>query len=55
MKPMVFVFCFALLGCGVKAPPVAPEERIEQNTNLDCSPNDPECDATDPNYIPHKK
>ena len=42
-----------LFGCGVKAPPIAPERRaVPQSLKLDCSPTDPDCDKTDPNYKP---
>jgi hypothetical protein len=47
------VLALLLAGCGVKLPPVAPERNPEPaNLNLNCSPNDPECDKTDPNYKP---
>lgn len=40
-----------LLGCGVKAPPIAPVRAPEPAVlNLDCEPEDPKCDRTDPNY-----
>lgn len=44
-----------LCGCGVKLPPVAPERTPDPpaRPNLDCSPKDPECDRTDPNYKKH--
>jgi len=47
----VALFCS---GCGVKAPPVAPEREEKENLKLDCSIYDPECDKEDPNYIPMK-
>lgn len=39
-------------GCGVKAPPVAPEQAPEDLRKLDCSPDEPDCDRTDPKYKP---
>jgi hypothetical protein len=47
------IFLFLLFSCGVKTPPsapVRPDQPIPQN--LDCSPTDPACDKTDPNYKP---
>lgn len=45
-----------LASCGVKLPPVAPERNSEPaSLNLNCSPSDPECDKTDPNYKPKGK
>lgn len=41
--------------CGVKAPPIAPEQVRVDHRKLDCSPYDSECDKTDPNYVPRKK
>lgn len=55
MKPffLVLISCLILASCGVKLPPVAPEKNPEpKNLNLNCSPNDPSCDLTDPNYKP---
>lgn len=44
--------CLILLfsSCGVKAPPIAPEQKIEETSVLDCSPQDPKCDVLDPKY-----
>lgn len=45
-----------LAGCGVKLPPVAPEkDPLPASLNLNCSPSDPNCDKTDPNYKPKGK
>lgn len=45
---------FLLSGCGVKLPPIAPERPLPPPPppKLDCSPQDPTCDRTDPNYRP---
>jgi hypothetical protein len=52
-KACLTALCFLLLGCGVKLPPVAPPKNPEPaNLHLDCSPTDPGCDKTDPNYQP---
>jgi hypothetical protein len=50
------VLTFALQGCGVKLPPVAPQRAPEppKPKNLDCSPKDPNCDREDPNYKSHR-
>jgi hypothetical protein len=43
-----------LCGCGVKLPPIAPDRKPEHAApKLDCSPQDPNCDKTDPNYKKH--
>ena len=49
------LFCLALSACGVKAPPIAPESVSRDERVLNCSPQDPKCDVTDPNYQPKKK
>ena len=47
------IFLFLLFSCGVKTMPVAPERAAAPpSVNLDCSPKDPNCDRTDPNYQP---
>lgn len=47
------IFLFLLFSCGVKTMPVAPERTTPAPAlNLDCSPQDPTCDRTDPNYKP---
>jgi hypothetical protein len=51
----LFLASLALLlsACGVKLPPVAPQrEPMPATLNLNCSPEDPDCDKTDPNYRP---
>jgi hypothetical protein len=53
---MTLVCAIFLAGCGVKLPPVAPERNPEPaNLNFNCSPGDPDCDKTDPNYKPKGK
>jgi hypothetical protein len=50
------IFIFLLFSCGVKVAPSAPvraDQPIPQN--LDCSPTDPTCDKTDPNYQPQRR
>lgn len=48
--------CCSLLACGVKVPPIAPERPPESvPLKLDCSPKDPDCDRTDPNYKPKSR
>ncbi len=47
-----------LQSCGVKLPPVAPqrdEGPPSLSQNFDCSPQDENCDKTDPNYQPKKR
>ena len=47
------VFLFLLFSCGVKVLPLANENTTTPMApNLDCSPLDPNCDRTDPNYRP---
>ena len=43
-----------LYSCGVKKPPLAPQRQKDPGSisHLDCSPKDPDCDKTDPNYQP---
>jgi hypothetical protein len=56
MRILFFVLGFLLIGCGVKAPPVAPEHEPEHpSLNLNCSVNDPDCDKEDPKYVPKGK
>ena len=53
MKFLVLILgCLLLSACGVKAPPIAPEQKLEDTRKLNCSPKDPDCDAVDPNYKP---
>lgn len=56
MKHALFmILALAAAGCGVKAPPIAPEhppQKLEKKLN--CSPQDPTCDEEDPNYRPRK-
>lgn len=53
MKTALLLILGSLLfSCGVKAPPIAPEQKLEDTRKLNCSPKDPDCDATDPNYKP---
>jgi predicted small lipoprotein YifL len=50
----LFIFwAFSLSGCGVKAPPIAPEsEKRAPLPNLNCSPTEENCDKEDPHYRP---
>lgn len=52
--PAALILCFALLlsACGVKAPPIAPEEKPADLRKLSCSPLEPDCDVRDPKYKP---
>lgn len=53
---LFFGFLFGLAGCGVKAPPIAPQrEAVPALLNLNCSPTDPDCDVQDPNYVPQSR
>lgn len=58
MRPHSLIFVLLLIsfsGCGVKAPPIAPERPRPDERKLDCSTDDPECERTDPNYKPKGK
>jgi predicted small lipoprotein YifL len=58
LRLLLAVFCLvSFIACGVKLPPVAPEHDPEPRPalNLDCSPQDENCDKTDPNYRPRKR
>lgn len=47
------VFFLSISACGVKAPPKAPIVKPEPKAlNLNCSPEDPDCDRKDENYVP---
>jgi hypothetical protein len=49
----LLVAAFLLPSCGVKLPPLAPERpKAPAQLKLNCSPKDPDCDRTDPNYQP---
>jgi hypothetical protein len=46
------LFVLGMQACGVKAPPIAPEQPSAPAPapRLDCSPQDETCDKTDPGY-----
>ena len=54
MKKSLLCFLFFILvnGCGVKAPPVAPQRPPEYTGPDICSVYDPKCTLQDPGYIP---
>ncbi len=53
MRVFAFLILCVLAGCGVKAPPIAPERQVEPVApKLKCSPYDPECDRKDKRYKP---
>lgn len=58
MRTRLLLCCALLLlaSCGVKLPPIAPERDPgpPQPPLLDCSPTEPDCDRTDPNYKPRQ-
>lgn len=56
VKALVLAMTLSYLSaCGVKAPPVAPQRApVPPVQNLDCSPQDPSCDKTDPKYQPRR-
>ncbi|NUM88585.1 MAG: hypothetical protein HUU37_05210 [Bdellovibrionales bacterium] len=54
-RPLLLMVALLTASCGVKGPPV-PVIRPETPPplQLDCSPEDPKCDRTDPRYVPQK-
>lgn len=51
--PLWFFLACLASACGVKAPPVAPQQHLYgPPPKIDCSPTDPDCDKTDPHYVP---
>ncbi|MGZ3713173.1 MAG: hypothetical protein ACXVBE_15520 [Bdellovibrionota bacterium] len=55
MRLLAFaVLSLVISACGVKAPPIAPEQKPEDTRVLNCSPEDPKCDVKDPKYKPRK-